>query len=216
MATLKLYDFWRSGAAYRTRIALNIKGLAYESEAINLRAMAQRSPEYLQINPQGLTPALVVDGRVLIQSLAILEWLEETYPEPALLPRDSFDRSVVRAMADVVACDVHPLNNVRVLRALKQDFGAEEPQLNHWARRWIAAGFDALEAMIERHGGRYAFGDSLTFADCALAPQIYSADRFALDLTAYPRISAVGGHYAALKAFADAHPDLRPDAVIAP
>jgi len=216
LATLKLYDYWRSGAAYRTRIALNLKGLAFESEPINLRAMAQRSPDYLKVNPQGLTPALVVDGRVLTQSLAILEWLEETVPAPALLPRDPFDRSVVRAMAEVVACDVHPLNNVRVLRALKQDFGADEPQLNQWARRWIAAGFDALETMIERHGGRYAFGDSPTFADCALAPQIYSADRFAVDMTVYPRISQVGRNCAALKAFADAHPDVRPDAVTTP
>jgi maleylpyruvate isomerase len=216
LATLKLYDYWRSGAAYRTRIALNLKGLVYESEAVNLRAMVQRSPDYLQINPQGLTPALVVDGRVLTQSLAILEWLEETCPAPALLPRDPFNRSVVRAMAEVVACDVHPLNNVRVLRALKQDFGAEEPQLNLWARRWITAGFDALEALIETHGGRFAFGDSPTFADCALAPQIYSAERFAVDMTSYPRISQVGRNCAALEAFANAHPDLRPDAVPPP
>jgi maleylacetoacetate isomerase len=216
LATLKLYDFWRSGAAYRTRIALNLKGLTYESEPVNLRAMAQRSPEYLKVNPQGLTPALVVDGRVLTQSLAILEWLEETYPAPALLPRDPWDRSVVRAMADLVACDVHPLNNVRVLRALKQDFGADEPQLNHWARRWIAAGFDALEVMIERCGGSHAFGDRPSFADCALMPQVYSADRFAVDMTAYPRISQVARNCSALKAFADAHPDLRPDAVLTP
>lgn len=216
MSTLKLYDFWRSGAAYRTRIALNLKGLVYESEAINLRAMAQRSAAYLSVNPQGLTPSLVVDGRVLTQSLAILEWLEETYPNPALLPVDRFDRSVVRAMTDVVACDIHPLNNVRVLRALKHDFGAEQPQLDLWARQWIAAGFEALEVMIERHGGRFAFGDGPTFADCALAPQIYSAERFALDMSAYPRISQVGRNCAALPAFAEAHPDRQPDAVSTP
>ncbi len=216
MARLKLFDYWRSGSAYRTRIALNLKGLSYESQAINLRAMAQRSPEYLKVNPQGLTPALVVDGRVLTQSLAIFEWLEEAYPEPPLLPGSPWDRAQARAMVALVACDIHPLNNVRVLRALKEDFGADESQTNAWTRRWIALGFEALESLIAAHGGQFAFGDSPTFVDCALVPQIYSADRFGVDMSPYPRISAVGRRCAALPAFADAHPDQRPDAVVNP
>jgi maleylpyruvate isomerase len=216
LATLKLFDYWRSGSAYRTRIALNLKGLSYESQAINLRAMVHRSAEYLTVNPQGLTPALVVDGRVLTQSLAIFEWLEETYPHRPLLPDAPWARAMARAMVALVACDIHPLNNVRVLRALKDDFDADERQVSAWTQRWIAQGFEALEVLIAAHGGQFAFGDSPTFADCALVPQIYSADRFGVDMSPYPRIAAIGRRCAALPAFADAHPDLRPDAVVIP
>ena len=213
MAHFKLYDYWRSGAAYRTRIALNLKGIAYEATPVNLRKMAQRRPDYLALNPQGLTPALVVDDLVLTQSPAIFEWLEETHPLPPLLPPSAAERAMVRAMVAVVACDIHPLNNIRVLRALKQDFQATETALTVWAQRWITQGFEALEVLIARHGGAFAFGDRPTFADCALIPQLYSAERFAVDLSPYPRIRQVGALCGTLAAFADAHPDRRPDAV---
>jgi maleylpyruvate isomerase len=213
MASLTLYDYWRSGAAYRTRIALNLKGLDYATASVDLRAMAQRDPDYVALNPQGLTPTLVCDGAPLTQSLAIFEWLEETCPSPPLLPADPFDRAAVRAMTAIVACDIHPLNNLRVLRALQADFNAPKAAVTAWTHRWIAAGFEALEKMIERHGQGFAFGDRPTFADCALVPQVYSAERFGMDLRPYPRILAVRETAQALPAFAQAHPDTRPGAV---
>jgi maleylpyruvate isomerase len=213
MASLTLYDYWRSGSAYRTRIALNLKGLDYAVAPVNLRAMAHRERDYLALNPQGLTPTLVCDGVALTQSQAIFEWLEETCPLPPLLPSGSADRAVVRAMVAVVACDIHPMNNLRVLRALREDLAAPETAVTGWIHRWIAEGFEALEAMIARHGQGFAFGDRPTFADCALIPQVYSAERFAMDLSPYPHILAVRKAAEALPAFADAHPDARPDAV---
>lgn len=213
MASLTLYDYWRSGAAYRTRIALSFKGLTYEATPVNLRSRAHKEAAYLALNPQGLTPTLVTPDGPLTQSQAIFEWLEETHPEPPLLPRGAGDRALVRAMVAVVACDIHPLNNLRVLGALRQDFAASEETVSAWVRRWISQGFEALEAMITRSGDGFCFGNQPTFADCALVPQVYAAERFGLALGPYPRIRGAHAAAAVLPAFATAHPDKQPDAV---
>jgi maleylpyruvate isomerase len=210
--TLILHAYWRSGTSYRTRIALNLKGLAYEVRPVDLRAGEQSADGYRRLAPQGLVPALEADGQVLIQSPAILEWLEETHPDPPLLPRDPAGRAVVRAMAAVIGCDIHPLNNLRVLRALKRDLGADDIALAAWEARWIGDGFAALETLIDRHGGLYCFGDSPTLADCYLAPQVYSAERFGVDLRPYALLRGVHARLGALPAVAAAHPDRQPDA----
>lgn len=205
---LTLHGYWRSGASYRTRIALNLKGLEYRQFGVDLRQGVQRSPEYLALNLQGLVPALNVDGRLLTQSPAILEWLEETYPEPPLLPRDPADRVEVRAMAALIGCDVQPLNNLRVLRAVTELGG----EANAWAARWMVPAFEALERRVERIGGRYSFGDAPSLADCYTVPQLYAARRFDIDLAPYPRLLAVEAALLALPAAAAAHPDRQPDA----
>ena len=210
--SLILHAFWRSGTSYRTRIALNLKGLVYETRPVNLRAGEQGQDAYLAIAPQGLVPALEVDGAVLIQSPAILEWLEETHPDPPLLPADALGRATVRAMAAVVGCDIHPLNNLRVLRALKRELGASDQQLRAWEGRWIADGFAALESLICRHGDGFCYGRSPSLADCYLIPQVYSALSFGVDLEPYPLIRAVDDRARGLAAFAAAHPDRQPDA----
>lgn len=207
-----LHGYWRSGTSYRTRIALNLKDLAYDQVGVDLRAGVQRSDAFLRLNPQGLVPALETGEAVLTQSPAILEWLEERHPEPPLLPAAPEDRAVVRAMAALVACDIHPLNNLRVLKALKADFNADQAALDRWAGRWIEAGFEALEGMIARHGDGWAFGASPTLADCCLVPQIYSARRFNVALEAFPMIRAIEARAADHPAFAAAHPDRQPDA----
>jgi maleylpyruvate isomerase len=205
-----LYGYWRSGTSYRTRIALELKGLAYEQVAVDLRAGAQSDAAFKRLNPQGLVPALEIDGHVLTQSPAILEWLEEAHPEPPLLPADPYARAEVRAMAAIVECDVHPLNNLRVLKAVK-GLGGDEA-VSAWTARWIGAGFEALERLIERRGGHWAFGDSPTLADCCLVPQIYSARRFEVDLQPYPKVRAIEARAAEHPAFQAAHPDRQPDA----
>jgi maleylpyruvate isomerase len=210
--SLVLHGYWRSGAAYRVRIALNLKGLAYEQQPVDLRTGAQRDAGFLRLNPQGLVPALATSDGVLTQSPAILEWLEETVPEPPLLPREPFARAEVRAMAALVACDIHPLNNLRVLQSLRRDLDADEAQVAAWIARWITAGFEALEPMVARHGRGFAYGETPTLADCCLIPQIYSAERFAVDLTPFPQIAALGRRAAEHPAFAAAHPDRQPDA----
>jgi maleylpyruvate isomerase len=207
-----LHGYWRSGTSYRTRIALNLKGLAYEQRGIDLRQGDQRSAAYLRLNPQGLVPALEVEGAVLIQSPALLEWLEETHPTPPLLPADSVARAQVRAMAAVVGCDIHPLNNLRVGKALREGFGADQAAVDAWAGRWIDAGFATLEALVERHGDGWCFGAAPTLADCYLIPQIYSARRFNVDLDAFPRLRAIEAAAEAHPAFQAAHPDRQPDA----
>ncbi|MFZ5668503.1 MAG: maleylacetoacetate isomerase [Pseudomonadota bacterium] len=211
---LRLHSAWRASAPYRVRIGLNLKGLAYDYAPVDLVAGEQRSDAYGQVNAQHLVPALVVDGeRVLTQSLAILEWLEETTPRPPLLPGDAFDRQIVRAMAAIVACDIHPVNNLRILKALARlDVG--QPAIDDWVSRWIGEGFSALEPMIARHGEGFAFGASPTLADCCLVPQVYNARRFKVDLTPYPALVAAADAAAALPAFAAAHPDNQPDARI--
>lgn len=207
-----LHSAWRATAPYRVRIGLKLKGCAYDYHAIDLIAGQQREPEYRAVNPQGLTPALDLgDGTVLAQSLAILEWLEETRPNPPILPRAALDRAMVRRMAGIIACDIHPLNNTRVGRKLNQ-LGVPQDKITEWIHGWIRDGFDALEPLIAAHGGDYAFGDNPTIADCCLVPQLYSARRFELDVTPWPRLVAAADRAAEHPAFQAAHPNNQPDA----
>jgi maleylpyruvate isomerase len=207
-----LHGYWRSGAAYRTRIALNLKGIAYDQQGVDLRTGAQRSEAFVALNPQGMVPALEVDGALLTQSPAILEWLEEAHPQPLLLPADPVGRAHVRAMSALIACDIHPLNNLRVGKALRESFDADQAAVDAWAARWIVPGFTALEALVARHGQGWCFGATPTLADCYLIPQIYSARRFNVALDAFPRLLAIDEGAKQHPAFAAAHPDVQPDA----
>jgi maleylpyruvate isomerase len=207
-----LHGYFRSSAAYRTRIALNLKGLAYDQHDIDLRTGAQRSEAYLALNPQGMVPALETDGAVLTQSPAILEWLDETYPEPPLLPADAVGRARVRAMAALIACDIHPLNNLRVLTELRATFGADQSAVDSWAGRWMVPGFEALSALSARHGGAWLYGETPTLADCYLIPQLYSARRFNVGLEPFSGLLAIETRALAHPAFAAAHPDRQPGA----
>jgi len=205
-----LHGYWRSGAAYRVRIALALKRVAYDQVNHDLRTGAQADPAYVALNPQRLVPALEVDGLVLTQSVAILEWLEERFPDPPLLPADADGRAIVRAMVATLATDVHPLHNLRTLKALRQDFDASEAQVDAWMARWMTDGFAAIEALIARHGGDFAYGDTPTLADCVTVPALYSAARFGVDTGPYPRLVASGARTAALAEAA--HPGRQPDA----
>lgn len=212
--TMKLYSFFRSGTSHRLRIALNLKGIAYEQVAVDLRREQHLTAAYKAVNPQQLVPALEVDGRVLTQSPAIIEWLEERYPEPPLLPRDAQDRAQVRALAALIGCDVHPVNNRRILEALRHRFGADEGAINGWCATWIEAGFDAFEALVESFGmsGPCAFGERPTLADVYLVPQVESARRFKVDISRWPRIASIDRACAEMEAFARAAPVAQPDA----
>lgn len=207
-----LHGYFRSGTSYRTRIALNLKGLSYETRGIDLRTGAQTSAAYRALNPQGLVPALETAEGVLIQSPAILEWLEERYTRPPLLPGGAMDRATVRAMAAVIGCDIHPLNNLRVLTALRSQFGADQATVDAWAGRWITPGFETLETLVGRYGRGWSFGDTPGLVDCYLIPQIYSARRFNVPLEAFPCLLAVETAAADHPAFIAAHPDRQPDA----
>ncbi len=207
-----LHGYWRSGAAYRTRIALALKRQAYETQGVDLRTGAHKSEVFVALNPQGMVPALELDGAVLTQSPAILEWLEETCPAPALLPAAPVDRAHVRAMAALIGCDIHPLNNLRVGKALRETFGADQPAIDAWAASWILPGFEALEALVARHGKGWCFGDAPTLADCYLIPQVYSARRFNVPLEAFPRLLAIDTLASQHPAFIAAHPNAQPDA----
>lgn len=210
--TYVLHSYWRATAPYRVRIGLNLKGLDYDYAGVNLLSGDQHGAPYRELNRQELTPALVLDdGRVQTQSLAILEWLEEVHPVPPLLPADPADRAVVRAMADIVACDIHPLNNLRIQQQLTA-MGIDDAGRLAWSQRWIEDGFRALEPMIAAHTAGFAFGAEPTLADCCLVPQVYSAERYKVDLAPYPAIRAVAGRCVAHPAFAAAHPDRQPDA----
>ncbi|WP_066557057.1 maleylacetoacetate isomerase [Croceicoccus bisphenolivorans] len=210
---LTLHGYWRSGTSYRTRIALNLKGLEYAQVTHDLRKGEQKDAAYTALAPQGLVPALEIgNGIVLPQSVAILEWLEETHPEPPLLPRNANDRAIVRAMCAMIGSDVHPINNLRILKYLKNELGQEQAAIDAWARHWIAEGFAALDTMIARHGTGYAYGDTPTLVDCYLVPQVYSAERFGSDLAPYPDLMAAYERAAVHPAIAAAHPDRQPDA----
>jgi maleylacetoacetate isomerase len=210
---MTLYSAWRATAPYRVRIGLQLKGLDYGYHAIDLIGSEQHKPAYRAVNPQRLVPALDIgDGEILTQSLSILEWLEETHPEPAILPQDPRDRQRVRAMAGIIASDIHPLNNTRVGRALEA-MDVSPVRRAKWTERWILDGFQALEPMIAEFGKGFAFGDTPTIADCCLIPQVYSAHRYKVPLDAFPAIRAVAEQAKDHPAFVAAHPDQQPDAV---
>lgn len=200
-----LYDYYRSSAAYRVRIGLNLKGVAYDSVDVSLLNGDQRSPEHLARNPQGFVPVLDVGEGVLTQSLAILDYLDAKHPEPRFVPADPLARSRTLAMALTVACDIHPLNNLRVLNHLKRELSIEEETRNDWYRHWVVQGFDALEQMAGE--GPFLGGDAPDMADICLVPQIFNARRFEVDLTPYPKLVAADAAAQRLEAFAAAHPD---------
>lgn len=203
-----LYDYWRSSAAYRVRIALNLKGISYESRQIDLREGEQRAEEYRALNPQGFVPMLEIDGQRLTQSLAIINYLDLRYPNPPLLPVLAADRAQVVAMAMAIACDIHPLNNLRVLKYLSGELGVGEEAQNHWYRHWIAEGFTALEALARPCAGKFLFGDGPTGADVLLVPQMYNArHRVQMALDDYPTLLRADENANNLDAFAAAHPD---------
>ena len=213
---MKLHTYFRSSAAYRVRIALHLKGLDYEAVPVHLvrGGGEHRQPAYLGLNPAGLVPALEDAGQVLTQSLAIVEYLEETHPQPALLPAAALDRARVRAIAQVIACDIHPVNNLRVLNYLRDTLYADDAARSNWALHWMALGLRALEQHLAREPatGLCCHGDTPTLADCCLVPQLFNARRFGLDLAPYPTLVRIDRHCAALPAFATAHPAQQPDA----
>ncbi|MGH8181762.1 MAG: maleylacetoacetate isomerase [Steroidobacteraceae bacterium] len=210
---MKLYTYFRSSAAYRVRIALNLKGVSHEAMPVDLRPGAHRQPDYLARNPQGLVPALEDGGAVIAQSLAIIEYLEETHPSPPLLPRAPLDRARVRSLALAVACDIHPLNNLRVLNYLRSPLGHDQATVDAWYRHWIAEGFRALEEEAKRSGdGRHMCGGEVTLADICLVPQMFNARRFKCDVEPFPALRAICAHLETLPAFARAAPDGQPDA----
>jgi maleylpyruvate isomerase len=213
---VKLYSYFRSSAAYRVRIALALKGLSCEYRPVDLRlpVSAQRSAEFLAVNPQGLVPVLIDGEHTITQSLAIIEYLDELHPQPPLLPRAAAERAQVRSLALAIACDIHPLNNSRVLEYLRGTLGEDERTVNAWYSHWVGRGLEALEACA-RHtsgDGRYLFGTGVTLADVVLVPQMYNARRFKCDVEPYPTLRAISAHLEALPEFARAAPEAQPDA----
>ena len=210
---MKLYSFFRSSAAYRVRIALNLQGLSYETVGVHLQKEGGQNlkPEYRAINPQMRVPTLRLDsGELLTQSLAIIEYLDEIHPQPALLPADPLARARVRALAQLIACDIHPLNNVAPLRYLKNQLGQSQDKIDAWYHHWVLAGFDALEALVRP--GPYACGTEVTLADVCLVPQVANAHRLKVPLDRFPKIVAIAAACAALPAFERARPENQPDA----
>jgi maleylacetoacetate isomerase len=211
---MKLYTYWRSSAAWRVRIALALKGVAYEAVPVSLIANdgQQHGADYVALNPQHLVPTLVLnDGTTLTQSLAITDWLDSEYPLPALLPTDSITRTKVMAVAHVVAMDIHPINNLRVLKTLTDQFGADADAKTKWMQHWMRAGFDALSAML--NDGPFAFGDQPTLADICLIPQLYNARRWGMNVDTWPKLAAVEKLCLSLPAFSSTAPEAQPDAI---
>ncbi|WP_407277994.1 maleylacetoacetate isomerase [Aromatoleum evansii] len=211
---MKLYNFFRSGTSHRLRIALNLKGIAYEYVPVDLRTEEHLGAAFKAVNPQALVPALTEGDLTLIQSPAIIEWLEERYPTPALLPGNAEERARVRALAAIVGCDIHPINNRRILEYLRKTLGCDEAAVLAWCGTWITAGFDALEALLaaDKARGAFCFGNAPTLADVYLIPQVESARRFNVDLTPYPNIVAIDRACGELDAFRRAAPAVQPDA----
>jgi maleylacetoacetate isomerase/maleylpyruvate isomerase len=211
---MKLYTYFRSSAAFRVRIALNLKGLAYEPAFVHLPKGEHRAPAYGAINPQALVPALDDDGNLLTQSLAIIEYLDETHPKTPLLPRDAPGRARVRSLAMLIACEIHPLNNLRILQHLKHALGQNDEQVNAWYRHWIADGLARFEADLAKSEGtgKFCHGDTPTMADCCLVPQVFNAQRYQCDTSPYPTVIRVFAECMKLDAFDRAQPSKQPDA----
>ena len=209
---MKLYTYWRSSAAYRIRIALNLKGLRYFQVPIHLARDEHKQDAFRAVNPQGRVPALEHDGNVITQSMAICEYLEETFSEPALLPADPVDRARVRALCQLIACEIHPMNNLSVLRYVSGELGVDDAAKQNWYAHWVAVGFSAYEAFVADSPHAYSFGDSPTLADAFLVPQVYNARRFDCDLAPYPNIVRIEQACLELDPFADAVPESQPDA----
>ena len=207
-----LYDYFRSSAAYRLRIALNLKGLKPERRFVHLRKGEQRNPAYLGVNPQGLVPTLLDGDITLTQSLAIIEYLDETHPSPALLPSTPVDRAWVRSIAQSIACDIHPIDNTRVMQYLEHTLGLDEAKRNEWYGHWIRLGFEAIEKRLAERSGKFAFGDAPGLADICIVPQVANAGRVKLPMDPYPRIRAINEACLVHPAFAAAHPSKQPDA----
>ncbi|KAA2285385.1 maleylacetoacetate isomerase [Arenimonas fontis] len=214
--SIRLYSYWRSSAAYRVRIALNLKGLPYEIVPVHLLKDGgeQHKPAYADLNPQELVPVLLHGNRILRQSMAIIEYLDETWPDRPLMPTTARDRQRVRAIAQMIACDVHPLNNLRVLQYLENTLGLAQEARDAWVRHWVAAGLSAVEQVLEDNPstGTFCDGEVPTLADCCLVPQVYNAERFKVDMTPYPTIRRIVGECLALDAFDKARPEHQPDA----
>ena len=211
---MKLYTFFRSSAAFRVRIALNLKGLQYESVPKHFARNEHRAAEYLALNPQGLIPALAIDGVVLSQSLAIIEYLNDRHPQPPLLPADPIDRARVRSMVLGIACEIHPLNNLRVLNYLRDELKQNDEGVGSWYRHWVSEGFRGIEQQAREFSaaGRYCFGDAVSLADVYLVPQMFNARRFKTDLSPFPTLGGISAHLESLPAFAAARPEVQPDA----
>jgi len=211
---VKLYTYFRSSAAFRVRIALNLKGLAYEPVFVHLAKGQHREDRYVEVNPQGLLPTLELDdGTRLVQSLAIIEWLDEKHPSPPLIPKEALSRARVRSIAYLIACEIHPLNNLRVLQHLKRALGQAQEQIDDWYRHWIADGLAKLEAdLAQRASGKFCHGEAPTLADCCLVPQIFNAKRYNSDLKPYPTTMRVFENCMKLEAFDRAQPSKQPDA----
>jgi maleylacetoacetate isomerase len=207
MAKPVLYDYFRSSASYRVRIALNLKGVDYEQRPINLAKGAQNNAAFRELNPQAFVPMLEIDGHRLTQSLAIIVYLDQKFPDPPLMPADPAESAHVRALALAVACDIHPLNNLRVLKYLRGPLGVSEEAKDEWYRHWVTEGLSALEEMARPHAGAFLFGDAPTVADICLVPQIYNARRFSVPLADYPTLRRADETASAHAAFAAAHPD---------
>ena len=211
---MKLYTFFRSSAAYRMRIALNLKGIDYDAEFVSLPKGEHRTDAFLKVNPQGLVPVLIDGETALVQSMATIEYLDETHPEPPLMPSSPSDRAYVRGVSQVIGCDIHPLNNLRVLKYLRDPLGHDEDIVQSWYAHWIAEGFRSLEGLLNTGGqsGKFCFGDQVTMADVCLVPQVFNAQRFNCPTDDYPTVMAIFENCNAMKPFQDAHPSTQGDA----